>query len=160
MASKRVCAFCPETANLTGEHLYADWIDRILTTTTTRYVFTDINPQDKTTRSFGGRHLDRQFKAVCGDCNNTWMSDIDNDARNILKDIIGYAAPVTLLRPGLAAVIKFALKNAFLADYMHDRPFLTEYDRRQFKETLQIPFGTHIWLGAVAQQRAKRQGLY
>jgi hypothetical protein len=160
MASKRVCAFCPQTANLTGEHLFAEWIDALITTTTRHYDFTDLGPDDNVVRRFSGRHLDRKFKGVCHDCNNGWMSDLDNEARNTLKDVILYRAPVCFLPSGIKSIARFTLKNAMVADYMHHKPFFSAYQRRQFKESLELSPGTYAWMGGVATERRKRHGLY
>jgi hypothetical protein len=96
--------------------MFADWIDRILTTTTSHYVFTDIDPKSGATRKWRGRHLNRKFNALCDRCNNGWMSDIDNSARDTLKDIIRYRAPVSFLSRGLESIAAFTLKNAFVTD--------------------------------------------
>jgi hypothetical protein len=159
MASKRVCAFCPETAKLTGEHLFADWIDRILTKTTSHYVFTAIDPKSAKKRQWRGRHLDHKFKAVCGNCNNTWMNDIDDAASRTLKDIILHGAPVSFLRSGLESIAAFTLKNALVADYMSDKPFFGPYSRRRFKERRQVPPGVYMWFGSVETQRKVKHGI-
>jgi hypothetical protein len=160
MASKRVCAFCPQSAKLTGEHLYAEWIDTLVTTTTRRYDFTDLGPDNRVVRRFSGLHLDRKFKCVCDDCNNGWMSDIDNEARNILKDVILYRAPVCFLASGIKSIARFTLKNAMVADYMYRKPFFSAYQRKQFKESLELSPGTHAWMGGVATGLRVRHGIY
>ena len=162
MAPKQVqvCAFCPETANLTGEHIYADWIDRLLTHTTTHYDFTEVGPKTEQKRKYKSRHLNRKFRVVCANCNNGWMSEIDNDARNTLKDVIKHHAPVSFLRSGLGALAAFTLKNAFVADYIHDKPFFGTHARGQFKEHRQFPRGVYMWFGAVVTERHKRHGIY
>jgi hypothetical protein len=160
MTSKRVCAFCPQTANLTGEHLFAGWIDRLLTKTTSHYVFTERDPINSSVRRFGGRHLNRTFKCVCADCNNGWMSGIDNAARNALKDVILYQAPVSFLASGIKSIARFALKNAFVADYMHHKPFFSAHQRGQFKQDPELPPGVFAWMGGVATERRKRHGIY
>jgi hypothetical protein len=159
MASKRGCAFCPETANLTGEHLFAEWIDRILTTSTSHYVFRDLDPKSGKMRQWRGRHLDRKFNAICETCNNTWMSDIDNAARDTLKGVIRYGAPVSFLRSGIESIARFTLKNAFVSDYMHDKPFFGSYSRKRFKECLQVPPGIYMWLGAVRTDPQVKHGI-
>src|SRR5215831_10201446 len=160
MATTRVCAFCQQTANLTGEHLFAEWVDKLLTKSTSHYVFTDIDPKDSSVRRFGGRHLDRTFKCVCKNCNNGWMSDIDNEARDVLKDVILYRARVSFLASGIRSIAKFTMKNALVADYMHHTPFFSERQRKQFKENRELLPGTHAWFGGVVTGRRKKTGLY
>jgi hypothetical protein len=159
MTSKKVCAFCPETANLTGEHLFAAWIDRLLTETTTHYVFTDIDPRYGVKRRWTSRRLNRTFKVVCNRCNNGWMSEIDNAARDALKDVIQYKSPVCFLRRGIESMAAFTLKNALVADYTHVKPFFGSYYRGQFKHGLQFPPGIYMWLGCVRTERHIRHGI-
>ena len=156
---KTLCAFCPESANLTGEHLFADWIDKILTKATTHYTFHEIDSATLEYRKWSRRHLDRKAKVVCGDCNNTWMSDIDNAARNTLKDVIRYRAPVSFLPSGVESIAAFAMKNALVADYTYTSPFFTSNQRGQFKKSRKFPPGTYIWFGAVAPDRVSRHGI-
>lgn len=160
MTSKRVCAFCPQTANLTGEHLFAEWIDKLLTKSTSHYVFADRDPTDRSVRRFSARHLNRTFKCVCADCNNGWMSDIDNEARNTLKDVILYRAPVSFLASGIESIARFTFKNALVADYIHHKPFFSPHQRWQFKQSLELPLGTYAWMGGVVTERRKRHGIY
>lgn len=161
MAPKPIqgCAFCTESANLTGEHLFADWIDRIFTASTSHYVFTDNDPITLKVRKYGSRRLNKKFKVVCATCNNGWMSKIDNAARNTLKDVIRYRAPICFLRSGLQAIAEFTLKNAFVADYVNARPFFGTYSRAQFRRHRQFPPGTHIWLGAIRTERHVKHGI-
>jgi len=159
MTPPKVCAFCPETAN-SGEHIFADWIGRLLTKRITHYVFRDTSPVDRTERKWVGRKLDRKFKkSVCKQCNSTWMSDIDNAARHTLGDIIRYRAPVSFLTSGIESIAAFTLKNAFVADYTHIKPFFGSYFRSQFKECRHFPLGTYMWLGGVKSKGNVRYGV-
>jgi hypothetical protein len=126
---------------------------------TSHYVFTDIDAKSGATRKWRGRHLDRKFNAVCDRCNNGWMSDIDNSARDTLKDVVRYRAPVSFLRRGLESIAAFTLKNAFVADYMHNQPFFGTQARRRFKEHRHFPLGVYMWLGGVATERKIKNGL-
>lgn len=88
------------------------------------------------------------------------MSDIDNAARDTLKDVILYRWPVSFLASGIRSIARFTLKNAFVADYMHHKPFFSAHQRGQFKQGLELPPGTYAWMGGVVTERRKRHGIY
>jgi len=88
------------------------------------------------------------------------MNDIDNEARNVLKDVILYRARVSFLASGIRSIAKFTMKNALVADYMHHTPFFSERQRKQFKENRELLPGTHAWFGGVVTGRRKKTGLY
>lgn len=88
------------------------------------------------------------------------MSEIDNSASEILKNIIRYQAPVSFLRSGLEAIAAFTLKNAFVADFQSERNFFSPRQRRQFQESLQFPRGVQMWLGAITLAKRDRNGIY
>ena len=63
------------------------------------------------------------------------------------------------IRRGLESIAAFTLKNAFVADYMHDEPFFGTQTRRLFKEHRQFPLGMYMWIGGVETERKVRHGL-
>lgn len=87
---------------------------------------------------------------VCAQCNSTWMSDVDQDAQQTMKDMIRWAAWVSLLPRGIQSIAAFAFKTAVVADHVrpqHGKPFFSPVERRRFATTRQIPEGVQIWLG-------------
>ena len=54
----------------------------------------------------------------------------------------------------------FTLKNAFVADYMHQTPFFGDHSRRQFKERRRLPLGMYMWFSSVATARNVKHGIY
>jgi hypothetical protein len=82
------------------------------------------------------------------------MSDIDNDARTTMKNMIQYASPISLLPRGIASIAVFAFKAAVVADHARpkNRPFLFHSVRKRFAESLEIPHGIQVWLAAFGQE--------
>ena len=126
----RQCAFCPSTASLTGEHLRSDWVNKLLEGRTHRY--------DIYQRSYGTaptRWTDKRFdvkaNVVCGDCNSGWMSEVDNDAKHRLQDIILHDCNVCILPEGLTAIAAYTMKSAFVGDCItrHREPFFDQQTR-------------------------------
>jgi len=157
----RQCAFCPCTASLTGEHLRSDWVNKLLEGRTHHYVISQ--------RSYGGKPTqwrNKQFNlkanVVCADCNSGWMSQVDNEAKLTLQDIILRDSPVCILPQGLSAIAAFTMKSAFVADYLtrHRAPFFDHSTRQAFARSRIPTEGAHMWLGRIRQPRGKKSGIY
>jgi hypothetical protein len=86
--SPKECVFCGRRGKLTKEHLWSDWIRRNLL----------VNGEEPTahTRASGGTPYQgwkqppftAVVRAVCGDCNSTWMNDIENEVQPHLTPLI------------------------------------------------------------------------
>jgi hypothetical protein len=157
----RQCAFCPSTASLTGEHLRSDWVNKLLEGRTHRY--------DIYQRSYGTtptRWTDKRFdvkaNVVCGDCNSGWMSDVDNDAKHCLHDIVLHDCNVCILPEGLAAIAAYTMKSAFIGDYItrHREPFFDQQTRQQFAQSRRLLEEAHMWIGRIRQPRGQKKGIY
>lgn len=75
---KELCAFCPATANITGEHLWSDWASRVLGPR--KYNLHREMPDGRVLR-WATKGLNEKAPVVCGDCNNGWMSDIEGELK-------------------------------------------------------------------------------
>jgi hypothetical protein len=157
----RQCAFCPCTASLTGEHLRSDWVNKLLESKTHHYVISQ--------RSYGtqpsqwrDKQLNLKANVVCSDCNSGWMSQLDNDAKLALQDIILHDSHVCILPEGLSAIAAFTMKCGFVADYLtrHRKPFFNHPMRQEFARSHRPPQGAHMWLGRIAQPRGEKKGIY
>lgn len=85
---------------------------------------------------------------VCETCNNTWMSDLDGEAKATMKDMIQYGAWISLLPRGIETIAAFAFKTAVIADQLRpvDHPFFSHTARKRFAVSLDIPVGVQVWL--------------
>lgn len=147
----RTCAFCPETANLTGEHLWSAWIGKGLGKR--KYTFTR-KEKDGTVRKWHREELDQKSRLVCGNCNSGWMSRLESETKVFLNDMVLNGSPTVLPSRHIALLAAVAFKNTIIADHMHDNrpPFFTIAERRHFARTLTIPPGVQMWLASRAVQ--------
>lgn len=146
----KLCAFCLEPAQMTGEHLWSAWTERLFSESVSMFNFRTLDSEG-TVKRWKGRSVNMKAHVVCGRCNNTWMSDLDADAKLTLKDLIRHAAFVTLLPCGIASMAAFTFKTAVVADHIRHyrgRPFFLYAARKQFARTLAIPNGVQMWCAA------------
>jgi hypothetical protein len=141
LATMDSCAFCPTIADLTGEHLFSNWTNRMYTL-----------------RRYTVRSINIKAVVVCGKCNNGWMSDLENNhAKPAMKDVILHGSPCLLQSRDIASIAKFAFKTAVVADHMHAtrKPFFSPAIRYSFAKSLTIPDGVQMWLGAFDGRHAR-----
>jgi hypothetical protein len=140
------CPFCKRTAVLTNEHLWSAWIGRGLGKT--RYAFRQRDANGNIVRQKIRPGLDMKKRAVCAECNNGWMSQLENKVKPILSDAISTGNKTSFDEPQLRTIAQFAFKNAVVADYTAEgrNPFFTTSARRMFAEGLTIPDGVQVWL--------------
>jgi len=153
------CAFCENPAN-SGEHLWSDWICELIP----HKGFT-LRRLDTSTGKYHPWHsstLDQKTKVVCRECNSTWMSDIESEARQTLSNVIVDGAPLTLLPRGIAALTAYAFKCVVISNHMNlhsQEPYFLPYIRHRFRDYLEIPRGTQMWLSAFRGKHASN-GVY
>jgi len=100
------------------------------------------------------RKLDTKLPVVCQQCNNGWMSDLENrDAKPAIKDLIVSDKLVKLSPERLQSIARFAFKTAVVADHYSlsgrtSSSFFSTAARYAFRESLQIPAGVQMWISA------------
>jgi hypothetical protein len=93
--------------------------------------------------------LNWKAKVVCAECNNTWMSEIENKhARPIMTRFILGSQEVRITQSCARSIAVYAFKTAVVLDHLrrNSSPFFSEPTRRRFKELLAIPFNVRMWL--------------
>ena len=148
----RECGFCPSTATQTGEHLWSDWINKILVAP--KFTFVRRGKENLPVSRWQASKLNLKARVVCASCNSTWMSKIDNDeAKPILRHLVTDLHPRRVSLYNLISIGIFAFKTAVVADLMGDgvgrSPIFSREERYRFRESLQIPGGVYMWLGAL-----------
>jgi hypothetical protein len=141
---KRSCVFCGFQGKLDKEHVIADWIG-------------DELPEvgkgtHRRTGAFGVPEAEWRNDAhtsrvgtVCPDCNQGWMSEIENGVRPWLSPVLhGYG--FTYFPAGMTTVATWAAKTALVivsdADSFGREPFVAFFhDRRPST-------GTAVWVGS------------
>lgn len=104
-----VCPFCDSRARLTREHVWPEWYSRELKAR--GIVLTgDIVSNNK---------IDITVP-VCAECNNTWMSVLENDAKDLLLKMTdaatGTRRAIALSQLDQRRLAAWALKTAYLID--------------------------------------------
>lgn len=152
MKSVSQCAFCPEIAELTGEHLWSDWIGSALGIR--KYLITE-KFADGSHRSYPKKRLNVKAKVVCGNCNSGWMSRLENNTKPFLHDMVLFGSAVQLNPTQVALLAAVSFKNAVVADHMHDNSprFFSFAVRQRFAKTLNLPEGVQMWLSIMQRQR-------
>jgi hypothetical protein len=147
----RGCAFCSETDNLTGEHLWSAWIGRALGKR--RYTFIR-KEKDGSVRKWHRAELNEKAKVVCGHCNNGWMSDLETSTKVFLNDMVFHCSSTVLQPRQIVLLAAVAFKNTVVADHMHDNhpPFFSLRERRRFMRNLTIPSAIQMWLASASTQ--------
>ena len=115
------------------------------------YHFSRLDLQKRKLAKWRRTTLDEKTKVVCSVCNNGWMSQLENRAKAAFSDMIRDGVKVCLLSRGLALLAAFTFKCAVVSDYARGDGdvFFPAFDRYRFRESLEIPRGTQMWIAAI-----------
>jgi hypothetical protein len=149
----RQCAFCPETANLTGEHLWSAWISEILNV---KKFWVSLN-EGGIRKQWGPLpSLNQKANVVCRRCNNGWMSDLESQVKPLLTNIILYGSGLSILPSGIRTLAAFSFKNLVVAHAMDTKrksPFITRLQQRDFAHTKIPPSDVQMWIAGTNDYR-------
>jgi hypothetical protein len=144
------CCFCARRpAELTGEHVWSDWINKFLGPSL--YEFTE-KKLGKVTRRYKKKYLNLKIPVVCSPCNSGWMSVLENKSfKPVLKHMIVSNAPRSILPEGIHSLAKLAFKHSVIANHsgLEMGAFFTATERRTFAKSRRIPSGVYVWLGCL-----------
>ena len=114
------CVFCG-TSPTTKEDIFPKWIHRYLGQKPTISI-----RRDATTGT--GQHIFRTLsytataKRVCSRCNNGWMSDLEDDASDVLKRMFDERITIHLAGgDGQQQVARWAMKTALMLQFTHQQ---------------------------------------
>lgn len=149
------CAFCNETATMSGEHVWSAWVGELFGEGPGRYTFKRFGDGGHQQRGpliaeWKANEINLKANVVCEPCNNRWMSDVENDhAKPTLRDMVLSSNPVSLLPLGVKSIANYCFLKAVIADRMNTKrqPFFSRRQRREFRASLTIPEGVQMWLG-------------
>jgi hypothetical protein len=142
----RECAFCPETAKLTAEHLWSDWMNDLFPG---KKRFTNKNQKGEIVRAWESTKLDWKAKVVCSKCNSTWMSNIENyHAKPSLTDLIAGKLDIPINQSRAHSIALFGFKTAVIFDrIVRNRDgFFERSVRHSFRQSLSIPWNVNMWM--------------
>jgi hypothetical protein len=112
----RSCVFCGG-APVTKEHVWPDWMRRrenIREARAHRQMF-EHHGQVKEDRGWEGQPFQMTVRAVCRECNNGWMYDLEGKAEALLSPMLDGRGR-ELHRGGQRQLAAWALKTALMFD--------------------------------------------
>jgi hypothetical protein len=89
-----------------------------------------------------------RIRCVCRQCNNVWMSQLEQDARPVLA-LMARDFALSLSLDQRALIAAWAVKTAMVWDPFgpkERRPFYLEWDRANMRISRTIPENTTVWL--------------
>ncbi len=143
------CAFCTETANLSLEHLWSDWMNALFPG---KKRFTRRDQHGNILQQWVSDNLNWKARVVCKPCNEGWMSKIENNhAKPAMTELIHLKPGTVLDKARAQSLAIFAFKTAVVFDHVSRNrpPFFSREVRHRFRETLAIPTTTvAMWMAA------------
>jgi hypothetical protein len=140
------CAFCPNTAGLSLEHVVSDWMNELFVGP----VKARMADSAGFLREWSSAQLDWTVKVVCEPCNNGWMSDIEGKhAKPVMTPLIKGETLVPVGSSEAHSLALFAFKTAVILDHANRRdkaPFFSSRMRYGFRRHLAIPGTVQMWL--------------
>ena len=100
--------------------------------------------------------IDSKTKVVFGNCNETWMSDIENrHAIPVLKPMITGSSTVPITRDTARSLAIFSFKTAVVLDHARrvGDPFFPPNVRANFMNHLTIPADVQMWVCGFGEHR-------
>lgn len=147
----RECAFCTATSDITGEHIWSDWMSKFFPGKKTFSNRIADFRQNRVTghRIWNSPKLDWKAKVVCATCNNTWMSQIEEQhAKPAMEALIVGKVDIAIDQSRAHDIALFAFKTSVVLDHLVEgRPrFFPRTIRHAFRTTLAIPENVNMWL--------------
>jgi hypothetical protein len=156
--TRNTCAFCPETAEMTCEHLWPVWASELIG----KKRYTNIRQEiDGRVFTWEATTLNAKTKVVCHDCNSGWMNDLENRMKNVCSEMILNGSSKNLSGGDVVTISAYGFLKSVVADYMHENrpPFYTSEERSLFRRFLSIPLGVQVWLGKMDGLHAIFKGM-
>jgi hypothetical protein len=159
------CAFCLQSAKLSGEHIFSDWMNDALPPARGDGKWTGIFTRSgDASNHWKSAHLNWKTKVVCEKCNNGWMHEIeDNHAIPVMSPLIAGKVGIPINQSAARSIAIFAFKTAVIIDLLrHDgkEPFFSRRLRADFRKHLAIPSMVNMWLCAYAPRKVRRADVF
>lgn len=163
MTAARTCAFCDHQGDLSGEHIWPDWLGRGGHIGTEQEGYEQriwrshgelVVAEPKGQRSKGGqvRHQgkphQKKLRVACRDgCNGGWMSQLEQAVKPSLLPLVK-DNDSNLDLHAQRTLASWATKTAMVMWFTSDGPngFIKQ-QRRALREALLPPPGTQVWCG-------------
>jgi hypothetical protein len=149
----RSCIFCGRRAD-TKEHLFPDWVNRLVAETSFRGVSLVVTNEGMKRRRYDtdqAAHL--AARIVCHRCNHGWMSDLEKEAGALLKPM-AIGDPTRLTTPEQLVIAQWAAKTAMVGEWiMEYRPLVfSQEDREVVRTERRPPIRARVCLAAYSRE--------
>lgn len=149
--SERSCLFCGSRKNLTGEHLWPRWLNKVLP----NYRATSSilkRPGEKQRTWPTKRTANQEIGMVCDPCNSRWMSQLETAAQPLLTEMIR-GRRQTLDKPQQRTLAAWAFKTAIVGERMSPKTaVIPQKQRYGLKEAGEPPIAAQVFIAATDGQ--------
>jgi len=161
--SSKKCIFCPSPGPLTDEHIWGDWILNgghvPRTQNKHKASFTVINrpgvADERMVHTKAGDPLGANIRIVCAECNNGWMSRVQERAKPQLIPLLkgnAWALGVNAQR----AIAAWACMATMTSEYLSRQSSsvsISQNDRDLIRQQEMPPPSWRVWLGCYDRQK-------
>jgi hypothetical protein len=158
MGKTEQCAFCPAKAD-DGEHIWSDWFGKLLPPSNFNMIRKEL---DGNVREWRKQKLNEKTYVVCGPCNHGWMSDIENEVKQVIRDMAASCREKTLTGSDIETIAQFTFLKSVVADHSHDNfePFFSTNERWNFRNFRELPSGFQVWIASTPTQHGLFKSFY
>lgn len=150
---QRFCIFC-QGNGLSKEHFWPDWLKDYIETThsdkhTTEVYSGDVksNAELEKKNKRPGNLITKKFRVVCTNCNNEWMSELEEKAKPFILSAIKNKK-LTLNKDELLLFTKWIVMKVMVAEHNHDGTQVTPaQDLKEFYKNQTIPSYYRVYIG-------------
>lgn len=140
------CAFCGSSdSKITKEHVIPDWISRLFRSDAVGSA--ELLRRDGSQIRYPIVPFQQTVRAVCKECNETWMSDLEATVKRPLGPMIAHGQAARLAPQAQHDIATWAAKTALMLEYLHpsDRT-IPESECHRFYAAKKPPAGYLVWL--------------
>jgi hypothetical protein len=150
-----LCGFCGANKTLSNEHIFGDWVGRLLGTKQSDVIVrhamasqSDLRGDVSPVHVWYADGLDHKVKMACKTCNSGWMSASEGAVKPVIAPmILGHARSVSF--DDQIAISSWSIKTAMVQDFQHGgRHYFSSDERRLLvKDRAPEQLGARVWVG-------------
>lgn len=145
------CVFCGG-AGLTKEHVWPSWLKYVFYMAGPEIVHELLDRNGQLVRLRRSVSLDAQVRRVCGDCNNGWMSRMEDATRPVLEPLIR-GEPITLSADHQEVLAKWLTKTGMMLELATHDPTIPSDNYQSFRSRGDPPDFTVVLLSSIADEK-------
>jgi hypothetical protein len=155
MGSTRKCIFCTETAT-SVEDAWPRWLLRRFPGSRSSTMHAE-RGAEAALESWPTKSPAIRVKRVCGGCNNTWMSQLENRAKPVIESLIDDRLDALHLK-SMQSIAAWAVKTAMVLESALPPPewFFTNQERERLRIDELLSHWTSVWIAKCVEH----YGLY